>query len=60
VAGTYDWCDHEQLKQGEEAKEYLKKYFKYMAFYIVFASVYMKDDHHSGGIQNGYCSGRVW
>jgi hypothetical protein len=41
-----------------EAKEYLKKYFRYTAFYIVVASVYMKDDQLSGGRQID--SGRVW
>ncbi len=50
--------EHEELNQDEEAKEYLKKYFRYTAFYIVVASVYMKDDQLSGGVQID--SGRVW
>lgn len=50
--------EHENLKQDEEAKEYLKKYFRYTAFYIVVASVYMKNDQLSGGVQID--SGRVW
>lgn len=51
--------DHEELKkQNDEAKEYLKKYFRYTAFYIVAARVYMKDDQLSGGVQID--SGRVW
>lgn len=50
--------EHEELKQDEEAKEYLKKYFRYTAFYIVAASVYMKNDQLSGGVQID--SGRVW
>ncbi|KAL7443852.1 hypothetical protein ACHAXM_009003 [Skeletonema potamos] len=56
MTGAID--DHEELKQDEEAKEYLKKYFRYTAFYIVVASVYMKDDQLSGGRQID--SGRVW
>ncbi len=50
--------EHEELKHDEEAKEYLKKYFRYTAFYIVVASVYMKNDQLSGGVQID--SGRVW
>ena len=50
--------EHEELKQDEEAKEYLKQYFRFMAFYIVVASEYMKDDQLSGGTQID--SGRVW
>lgn len=50
--------EHEELKQDEEAKEYLKMYFRFTAFYIVVASVYMKNDQLSGGVQID--SGRVW
>ena len=50
--------EHEELKDDEEAKEHLKKYFRYTAFYIVAASVYMKNDQLSGGVQID--SGRVW
>lgn len=50
--------EHDELKKDEEAKEYLYKYFRFMAFYIVVASEYMKDDQLSGGTQID--SGRVW
>jgi len=50
--------EHEELKQDEEAKEHLKMYFRFTAFYIVVASVYMKNDQLSGGVQID--SGRVW
>ena len=50
--------EHEELKKDEEAKEYLYKYFRFMDFYIVVASEYMKDDQLSGGTQID--SGRVW
>lgn len=50
--------EHDELKQDEEAKEYLKKYFRYMAFYIVAAKEYMRDDQLSGGTQID--SGRIW
>ncbi|KAL7455261.1 hypothetical protein ACHAWC_007470 [Mediolabrus comicus] len=50
--------EHDELKKDEEAKEYLYIYFRFMAFYIVVASAYMKDDQLSGGTQID--SGRVW
>ena len=50
--------EHDEIKKDEETKEYLYKYFRFMAFYIVVASEYMKDDQLSGGTQID--SGRVW
>ena len=52
--------DHEALKVDEEevAREYLKLYFRYTAYYIVAASEYMRDDQLSGGTQID--SGRIW
>ena len=52
--------DHPNLKGGEhdEAREYLKLYFRFTAFYIVAASEYMRDDQLSGGTQLD--SGRIW
>ena len=43
---------------NEEAREYLKMYFRYTAYYIVAASEYMRDDQLSGGTQLD--SGRIW
>jgi len=40
------------------ARDYLKMYFRYTAFYIVAASEYMRDDQLSGGTQLD--SGRIW
>jgi truncated hemoglobin YjbI len=50
--------EHKALVCDEEAKEYLKMYFRYTAFYIVVAKEYMRDDQLSGG--NQIDSGRVW
>jgi len=36
--------DHEILRNDEEAKQALKKYFQYTAHYIVVASEYMRPD----------------
>ena len=44
--------------KNEEAREYLKMYFRYTAYYIVAASEYMRDDQLSGGTQLD--SGRIW
>uniref|UniRef100_A0A7S4IWL3 Globin family profile domain-containing protein n=1 Tax=Odontella aurita TaxID=265563 RepID=A0A7S4IWL3_9STRA len=43
---------------AEDAREYLKMYFRFTAFYIVAASEYMRDDQLSGGTQMD--SGRIW
>mmetsp|Transcript_38506 Transcript_38506/g.80690 ORF Transcript_38506/g.80690 Transcript_38506/m.80690 type:complete len:179 (+) Transcript_38506:100-636(+) len=50
--------EHEALKEDEEAREVLKMYFRFTAFYIVVASDYMRDDQLSGGTQLD--SGRIW
>lgn len=50
--------EHEALREDEEARGYLKMYFRFTAFYIVAASEYMKDDQLSGGTQMD--GGRVW
>ena len=58
--------DSDNVEQGEEkkndnneeAREYLKMYFRYTAYYIVAASEYMRDDQLSGGTQLD--SGRIW
>ena len=50
--------EHDNLKEDEEARECLKKYFRFQAFYIVVASEYMRDDQLSGGTQLD--GGRVW
>lgn len=50
--------EHEALKGDEEARRYLKMYFRYTAYYIVAAKEYMRDDQLSGGHQMD--SGRVW
>lgn len=50
--------EHEALIHDEDAKRYLKMYFRYTAFYIVVAKEYMRDDQLSGGHQMD--SGRVW
>ena len=39
--------EHEALRGDEEARDYLKMYFRFTAFYIVVASEYMKDDQLS-------------
>ena len=36
--------DHEALKDDDEAKELMKKYFAYTAHYIVAAMAYMRSD----------------
>ncbi|KAL9180537.1 hypothetical protein ACHAXT_010990 [Thalassiosira profunda] len=53
-----DEHDNLQGDDGREAREYLKMYFRYTAFYIVAASEYMRDDQLSGGTQLD--SGRIW
>lgn len=45
-------------EENEEARNYLKMYFRYTAYYIVAASEYMRDDQLSGGTQLD--GGRVW
>lgn len=50
--------DHHALKEDEEAKQLLKKYFAYTAHYIVAASEYMRPDQLSGGTKID--AGRVW
>ncbi len=52
--------EHDALKgdENEEARGYLKLYFRFTAFYIVVASEYMRDDQLSGGTQLD--SGRIW
>lgn len=52
--------DHEALRgaENDEARGYLRDYFRYTAYYIVVASEYMKDDQLSGGTQLD--SGRIW
>ena len=52
--------EHPNLKgvENDEAREYLKMYFRYTSFYIVAASEYMRDDQLSGGTQLD--SGRIW
>ncbi|KAL7529852.1 hypothetical protein ACHAWF_003136 [Thalassiosira exigua] len=52
--------EHEALKgeKHDEAREFLKMYFRYTAYYIVVASEYMRDDQLSGGTQLD--SGRIW
>ena len=50
--------EHEALVDDEEARECLKLYFRYTAFYILVASEFMRDDHLSGGTQMD--GGRVW
>lgn len=50
--------EHEPLTGDEEARDTLKMYFRYTAFYIVAASEYMRDDQLSGGTQLD--SGRIW
>ena len=50
--------EHAGLSDEEEAKKYLKMYFRYTAFYIVVAKEYMREDQLSGG--NQMDSGRVW
>jgi len=50
--------EHPALAGDEEARDCLKKYFRYTAFYIVVASEYMRNDQLSGGTQLD--SGRIW
>ena len=47
-----------EMNNNDAAREYLKLYFRYTAYYIVAASEYMRDDQLSGGTQ--LHSGRVW
>ena len=47
-----------EMNNNDDAREYLKLYFRYTAYYIVAASEYMRDDQLSGGTQLD--SGRVW
>ena len=50
--------DHPVLKEDDEAKQHLKKYFSYTAHYIVAAMEYMRKDQLSGGTEMD--AGRVW
>ena len=50
--------EHESLRIDKEARDCLKKYFRFTAFYIVVASEYMREDQLSGGTQID--SGRIW
>jgi len=50
--------EHENLKDDDEAREHLKKYFTYTAHYIVAAMEYMRPDQLSGGTKID--SDRVW
>eukprot|EP00547_Thalassionema_nitzschioides_P017880 CAMPEP_0194241830 /NCGR_PEP_ID=MMETSP0158-20130606/7569_1 /TAXON_ID=33649 /ORGANISM="Thalassionema nitzschioides, Strain L26-B" /LENGTH=176 /DNA_ID=CAMNT_0038976803 /DNA_START=67 /DNA_END=594 /DNA_ORIENTATION=- len=50
--------EHSLLKDDEEAKEHMKKYFAYTAHYIVAAMEFMRKDQLSGGTQID--AGRVW
>ena len=50
--------EHDALVAEDEAKRYLKMYFRYTAYYIVVAKEYMRDDQLSGGHQMD--GGRVW
>ena len=50
--------NHPSLRGDEVARDYLTKYFRYTAYYIVAASEYMRDDQLSGGTQLD--SGRIW
>jgi len=50
--------DHTFLKDDEEAKDMLHKYFIYTAHYIVIASEYMRPDQLSGG--TNVDTGRIW
>ena len=50
--------DHPVLKEDDEAKQHLKKYFSYTAHYIVAAMEYMRKDQLSVGTEMD--AGRVW
>lgn len=50
--------EHPLLKDDEEAKEHMKKYFAYTAHYIVAAMEFMRKDQLSGGTQID--AGRIW
>eukprot|EP00581_Thalassiosira_minuscula_P008846 CAMPEP_0183706286 /NCGR_PEP_ID=MMETSP0737-20130205/3167_1 /TAXON_ID=385413 /ORGANISM="Thalassiosira miniscula, Strain CCMP1093" /LENGTH=180 /DNA_ID=CAMNT_0025933665 /DNA_START=37 /DNA_END=579 /DNA_ORIENTATION=+ len=57
---THAIDEHPNLvgEEHNEARDYLKMYFRFTAFYIVVASEYMRDDQLSGGTQLD--SGRIW
>ena len=50
--------EHKALLGDCEAREYLKLYFRFTAYYIVVAKEYMREDQLSGGTQMD--NGRVW
>ncbi|KAL7471696.1 hypothetical protein ACHAXS_011994 [Conticribra weissflogii] len=50
--------EHENLREDIEAKKCLKWYFRFMAYYIVVASEFMRDDQLSGGTKLD--SDRIW
>ncbi len=59
VEHMHDAIDaHDKLKNDDEAKDHLKKYFNYTAHYIVAAMEYMRPDQLSGGTKIDV--GRVW
>ena len=52
--------EHSNLmgEEQEVAREYLRMYFRYTAYYIVVASEFMRDDQLSGGREVD--TGRIW
>eukprot|EP00594_Rhizosolenia_setigera_P007685 CAMPEP_0178940472 /NCGR_PEP_ID=MMETSP0789-20121207/829_1 /TAXON_ID=3005 /ORGANISM="Rhizosolenia setigera, Strain CCMP 1694" /LENGTH=176 /DNA_ID=CAMNT_0020619517 /DNA_START=64 /DNA_END=595 /DNA_ORIENTATION=+ len=54
----YALDQHVKLSEDREAKDILKKYFRFTAHYIVAGMEYMRDDQLSGGTQID--PGRVW
>lgn len=50
--------EHDTLKDQEQVREHLKKYFAYTAHYIIAAMEYMRSDQLSGGTKID--AGRVW
>lgn len=58
MEGAIDEHDALAGEENDIARDYLKMYFRYTAFYIVAASEYMRDDQLSGGTQLD--SGRIW
>jgi truncated hemoglobin YjbI len=50
--------EHENLKDSNETREKMKKYFGYTAHYIVAAMEYMRPDQLSGGTKID--KGRIW
>ena len=50
--------EHENLRNSNETRENMKKYFAYTAHYIVAAMEYMRPDQLSGGTQID--KDRIW